>query len=212
MSSSNLIRLGGLAAVVGGVLFVLAELLYLVVGMSPSAENFSSGSAIVQGVLFLLGGVLLLGGLLGLYTARSENLGTLGLVGFLVAFVGTALTVGNFWDSAFTVPALAEEAPALVEAGPPPLVMFGIVVSFALLAVGWLLLGLASLRSRAYPRWAAVLLMVGAVLAFFPLPFSMVPFGVAVAWMGSSLLSGGASESGAAAPNREASGDRARVR
>lgn len=61
MSSSSLIRLGGLAAVVSGVLFVIAELLYLAVGMSPSAEDFTSGSAIVQGVLFVVAGMLLVG-------------------------------------------------------------------------------------------------------------------------------------------------------
>ena len=35
-----------------------------------------------------------------------------------------------------------------------------------------------------------VLLMVGSVLAFFPFPFTAIPFGLAVAWIGLSLLSG----------------------
>ncbi len=39
MSSSNWIRIGGLAAVVGGVLFVIAELLYLVVGLPPPSRT-----------------------------------------------------------------------------------------------------------------------------------------------------------------------------
>ena len=150
MSSSNLIRLGGLAAVVSGVLFVIAELLYLVIGMSPSAENLNSSSAVVQGVLFALGGMLLVGGLLGLYISRKDELGVLGAAGFIVAFVGSVFAMGIFWGGAFVVPTLAEIAPELVDAGPPPLVMFADITAFSLLTLGWLLLGLAFLSSRVY--------------------------------------------------------------
>ena len=212
MSSSNLVRLGGVAAVVGGALFVIAELFYLVVGMSPSAEDLTSFSAIVQGVLFVLGGTLVVAGLLGLYAARKEELGGLGAAGFLVAFVGSVFAVGPSWTGAFAVPAIAAEAPALINARPPALVLAADITAFALFAIGWFLLGLALLRSRSYPRWAAVLLMVGAVAAFFPLPFSVIPFGVAVAWMGLSLLSGRSSVVGATAPTGVATEERTRVR
>ena len=68
--------------------------------------------------------------------------------------------------------------------------MFGSNLSFGLFSLGWLLFGEAVRRTRTYPRGAAVLLMVGSVLAFFPFPFTAIPFGLAVAWMGLSLLSG----------------------
>jgi hypothetical protein len=45
-------------------------------------------------LLYLLGGVLLQLGLVGLYIRQSGPLGILGLVAFLVAFLGTALAVG----------------------------------------------------------------------------------------------------------------------
>lgn len=192
MSSSALIRLSGFAAVGAGVLLVLTELLYLVVGLEEtiSVEAASSGFFLFQGLVFLLAGILLLGGLVGFYASRSEDMGTLGLVGFLVAFIGSALTVGAYWDGTFVPPVLAQEAPELLGTVPPPIILFANTVSFALLTLGWLLFGLAVLRSRVYPRVVAVLLMVGAVLAFFPLPFSTVVFGLAVAWMGFGLLTG----------------------
>jgi hypothetical protein len=40
--------LGGLAAVVAGVLLVIAELMYLIVGFQLSAESFTSTSGFVQ--------------------------------------------------------------------------------------------------------------------------------------------------------------------
>ena len=61
MSSSNLIRWGGLAAVMAGVLFVAADLLGLTLG-DNFAEYAASGAFIVQQMLFLLGPVLLLEG------------------------------------------------------------------------------------------------------------------------------------------------------
>lgn len=109
---------------------------------------------------------------------------------FLVAFVGTILVAGAYWDTTVTVPVLAREVPELVEAGSPGLVMFGSNLSFGLFSLGWLLLGGGVLRTCMYPRGAAVLLMVGSVLVFFPFPFTVIPFGLAVAWMGLSLLSG----------------------
>ncbi len=193
MSSSSIIRLGGLAAVLSGVLLIVAELLYLIPSLrETTAEAALSGSYLFQSTLFLLGGVLLLGGLLGLYARHLENLGTLGMVGFLVAFVGTALAVGSLWTGTFAVPGVAEQTPTAFEAGPPALVLFGNIVSWGLLTVGWLLLGVAIFQAGVYPRLAAILLAVGAVIAFVPVPFSAIPFAAAVAWMGVlSLRPGG---------------------
>lgn len=188
MSSSDLVRWGGWAAVVAGALLVVGELMYLVTGLEQSAAAYSSAPAFVQNVLFLMAGVLLVGGLISLYVGRLSS--TLGIVAFVVAFVGTVLVAGSLWDSAFTVTALAGTAPELYEAELPGLVLFGLVLSFVLFSLGWLLFGVAVLRSRTYSRGSAILLMAGAVLAFFPFPFTFIPFGLAVSWMGSSLLSG----------------------
>jgi hypothetical protein len=188
MSSSDLVRWGGWAAVVAGALLVVGELMYLVTGLEQSAAAYSSAPAFVQNVLFLMAGVLLVGGLISLYVGRLSS--TLGIVAFVVAFVGTVLVAGSLWDSAFTVTALAGTAPELYEAELPGLVLFGLVLSFVLFSLGWLLFGVAVLRSRTYSRGSAILLMAGAVLAFFPFPFTFIPFGLAVSWMGSSLLLG----------------------
>lgn len=190
MSSSDLIRWGGLAAMVGGLLYILAELLdiynFVLLGEEEFSAVAATASFAIETWLFLLGTLLVLFGLFGLYARHSEAAGTLGLAGFLVAFLGTALVVGNFWDQAFIVPILVDTAPELLDAGPP----LGIILSFGIFALGWLLFGVAALRARVYPRWAALLLIVGAVLSFLPLPLSTAPFGVAVAWLGLILFTG----------------------
>ena len=174
-----------------GALYILAEFLdlynfVLAGGGEQLSDVMATAPYAVEALLLLLGDVLLLFGLFGLYVRQSEAAGTLGLVGFLVAFLGTALTVGVDWDEVFVVPILADAAPELLDAGPP----LGIILSFGVFTVGWVLFGLATLRARVYPRVAAVLLMVGAVLAFFPLSLSTVVFSAAVAWLGSILFTG----------------------
>lgn len=184
MSASSLVRWGGLAALVSGVASVIGDLLRLFVDVE-SAESATTATYTFVFLMYLLGAVLLLIGLVGLYASQSEEVGVLGLVGFLVAFLGTVLLAGTLWFELFITPALAVEDAGLAEA---ELGLAGFILAFLLVVLGWLLFGVATLRARVYPRWAAVLLVVGVVVSFFPIPLSGVVFSVAVAWMGFVLF------------------------
>lgn len=186
MSSLNLIRLAGLAAVVSGVASVIGDLLSLGVDLE-SAESAATVSYFFVFLLYLLGTVLLLLGLVGIYASQSEAAGILGLVGFLAAFSGTALVSGTIWFELFITPSLAAEAPELAEA---ELGLAGFILSFLLAIIGWLLFGVATLRAHVYPRWAAVLLIVGAIVSFAPVPLAGTVLSVAVVSLGFILFTG----------------------
>jgi hypothetical protein len=197
MSSSNLMRLGGLAALAGGALFLIAELLGLpTLNVETFSETATTASFAIQQLLFLLGVVFVLLGLLGLYVRQSEAAGALGFIGFLVAFLGTVLIGGFIWASAFIAPDLAVVAPQFLDGGPPS----GFFLSFITFSLGWLLFAIGTLRARVFPRAAAILLIVGAVFVFLPLAFTTVVFAVAVAWLGFALFTGG--EASAEQPSR----------
>lgn len=120
--------------------------------------------------LALLGAVLLSGGLVGIYVARSEATGALRLIGFALAFAGAVLVAGSAWEDAFILPALAREAPELLLTEPPG-------------------------RVGAYPCVPTVLVMVGAVVQALPLPPVLgvpgaVVFDAGVAWLRFVLLTG----------------------
>lgn len=189
MYSSDLIRWSGLAAILGGTLLLISDLLSLTVFSGDPVEIVTTSAYLIDGGTRLLAGVLLLLGLVGLYARQSEASGALGLVAFLVAFAGTTLILGTWWTNTFVAPSLATEAPAFLEAGPTGVLGLGFTLSFALAAVGWLLFGLVSLRAQIYPRAAAAALVVGAVLTFAPLPISGVVLEVAIAWLGLVLFS-----------------------
>lgn len=198
MSSSTLIRLCGTAAILAGVLLVAADLLsptrlFLPLSFQSFSEptittSASSFYSALQSKANLLAAVLLLGGLVGLYARQAQSAGLLGLVGFLVAFLGTALLIGFLWTSAFIIPSLVAEMttemPELVTGVNPP----GFFLSLAAFALGWGMFGVATLRARIYPRKAAVLLVIGALINLLPVPFVGFVFVVAVMWMGFNLL------------------------
>jgi len=186
MSSSELIRWSGLAAVAGGVSLGIAELVALSFFGLDFSQTATTGTYAVYSVLIMITGVLLPLGLVGLYVRQSEAAGPLGLVGFVVAFIGTVLVAGFFWSSAFVAPILAVEAPQLLDVRSLP----GFFRSFIVFGLGWLLFGVATLRAGIYPRAPAVLLIVGSVLIVIRLPLTSIVLDAAVAWMGYVLFTG----------------------
>ena len=189
---TTVVRAGGLAAVLVGVLAIITELLDLYLYTTTSGDPFSEVAAsttfAVQGVFLSVLAMLLLVALVGLYAGQAEAAGIPGAVGFLVALVGTALFVGSSWYSVFLLPALAQAAPAFLDADLSLLEKVGSVLSLGLLVTGWLVFAVSTLRARIYPRAAAVLLLIGVVVGAIPLPLTTTVFGVAVAWMGVLLL------------------------
>jgi hypothetical protein len=188
VSSSQLIRWSGLAAIAAGVSLGIAELLSLLFFGYDFSNTATTDTYAFYSVWIMIAGLLLPLGLVGLYARQLEASGLLGLVGFVVAFIGTVLVAGFFWTSAFIAPLLAVEAPELLAV---LVALPGFFRSFIVFAFGWLLFGVATLRAGIYPRGAAVLLIVGAVLVVIPRPLTSIVLDAAVVWMGYILFRGG---------------------
>ena len=101
--------MAGLAALGSGVLGVMGDLLALVVDLDSPLSATTAHYAIVF-LVYLISAALLVVGLLGLYISQSQAEGTLGLAGFLLAFLGTVLLAGAFWFELFVTPALAAKS------------------------------------------------------------------------------------------------------
>jgi hypothetical protein len=174
---------------VAGVLLLIAELLELLPAFDDLlfSELALTGLFSFQNTLYLLGLILLSVGLVGLYARQSRAAGTLGLVGFLGALVGTVFFTGFFWANIFVAPALAVGAPEFLDQGGR---FPGFRLSLLIYAVGWLLFGLASLKARIYPRAPVVALIVGAALDLFGAPLSGLVIDAAFVWLGFTLFSG----------------------
>ena len=84
MPTATLIRLGGLAAILAGVLRVGTSFI--------PYSNSKPGVALE--LLYLIIDALILLGLLGVYAYQNEVVGRWGFLGFLLALIGTATIVG----------------------------------------------------------------------------------------------------------------------
>jgi hypothetical protein len=184
MQPESPVRWGGLAALLAGALIALSELLRLYIDLVDPALYRSVFS--FDGALGLLLAVLVQLGLVGLYARQARSVGTLGLVGFVLAFIGVQLSMGSSFVDAFAKPVIWPwEDPEYFERTVAALAIFA--PGFVL---GWVLLGVATLWARIYPRASAMLLIAGALILLLPLPLGGVVFAAAVAWMGYVLFTG----------------------
>ena len=159
------------------------------------SEAFLTSSYLLSSGLRLLGFVLLVWGLIGIYGPQSRAAGTFGLWTFVVVFVGTALSVGNTWAEVFVWPTLARVAPGMMPGSATDMSLYllaGLQVSFPLFGIGLILFGVATIRADVYPCWVALLLIVSIPVTMFldPTPGSFqesigqILLGISVATLG----------------------------
>lgn len=177
-------RLAGLAAPASYLAAALAAValpLFLVVVGGGTISEAATGPAFYAPALAMLGSTLaLLVALVALFVARADELGSLGLAGFLGAFVGTSLGAGGAWSYVFVVPYLSANAPGLADESSGS-VLVGFVLSYLLMGLGWLLFAVAHLRARLQPRWPVWIVVLGAVVTVLPMPSRTLVLTVGVA-------------------------------
>ena len=172
---SRFVRMGAWAAMVGGVALVVSMLLaWLVVPYERLGltDAYLTSSYSISSGLRLLGLVLLLWGLIGIYTPQSRAAGTFGLWTFVFVFLGTALAAGNVWAEVFVWPTLAQIAPGMLSGAgfgweAAMYIAVGINLSYPLFFLGLVLFAAPTFWARVYPRWIAVLLVVSVPVTMF---------------------------------------------
>jgi hypothetical protein len=198
MSPANLIRWSGLISLLAGVLYAAGAVLH------PVGEGLGAvmnPNWVPSHLVYWVAVLLLHLGLVGLYARQVEQTGPLGLVGFVLAFVGTALVGSILLYVATVLPLIAAEAQPTFEraATPPAFLQPVFVLGFGL---GWILLGAATLRAGVLPRWSGLLLIVGVTLFVLPevAPLAVtlrhllvtagdILFGLGLVWIGYALWS-----------------------
>jgi hypothetical protein len=152
--SSEMVRWGGLAGVVAGVMFLLSGILTFIVAPPPSQGALGSSGAYLLEVVIVVAFALTLVAVAGLHAAQrqSRRYGILGTAGFLLTFVGYALVL------------VIAHLIRLV--GGEPILSLR-PVGGLLVLVGSILLGAMTLYARVLPWWCGVVLIVGFPLGAF---------------------------------------------
>ncbi len=152
MPKSNLIRWGGLAAMLGGLMWTGSWLLN-----AQTLEGNRAFLGLTEGNYRAMLNPALLGmlfGLVGMYALHARRFGKLGKIGFAMSFLSLAMgLVGNVVEFGL----IGEVTRS-----------FGWFIMFPIFFVwpfGMLLFGLAVLRAKGLPRWSNALpLVIGVVL------------------------------------------------
>jgi hypothetical protein len=171
---SRFVQAGAWAAMVSGVALIVSMLLaWLVVPYERLGltEAYLTSSYSVSSGLRLLGLVVLVWGLIGIYGPQSRAAGTFGLWTFVFVFLCTALAVGNVWAEVFVYPTLAQLAPDMLSGAgfgtEAAYMSTGLSLSYPLFFLGLILFGAATFWARVYPRWIAVLLIISIPVTMF---------------------------------------------
>ncbi len=156
-------------------------------------------------ILGVSGALLGLLGQGGIYVSQIEQVGWLGLIGYLVASVGTALLLGALlWDTILWPTLVDYDAGLLDFQGPiyqsKTFVPF-FVVSGLIYSLGYVLVGVGILKADVLPGFGGVLLAVGAPLfglgAMFgkhqvvPRSIGVTLLSVGLIWLGLAMWSYG---------------------
>jgi len=188
MTLQSIARWVGPVSIIAAALIIVSQGVHLALGLAMGAQPADNVLHSVKYVLALLAMVALLLALTGMYLRQAGAAGRLGLIGYLIAFLGTVLVAGDWWFESFIMPRLAATAPEVMTGSITGSMAVGAAATFGLFAVGWMIFGIATFRANVYPRPAAVLLTIGGVVGILALstPYQ-VPLAIAVGWIGYSL-------------------------
>jgi hypothetical protein len=178
--SNVIVKVGGTAAVLAGLLIVGQEVWDLITG--PIGEG--PGESAVHSTWVLM----LVFGLVGMYLRQQREVGIFGQIATLVALLGTVTLFGTALLEVLVAPGGDQDE---VYLGSVPVWMVVIFPSLALYVVGLLLFAVATWRARVLPRPAAAALALGLLAALTLKPFVpgvMVVFGIAWIWLGVATL------------------------
>jgi hypothetical protein len=180
VSPMALVRQSGLLAIAAGVSTVLAPLLH--------PESPQSAAWVPVHLLYFATLVVILLVLVGILARQLGRAGRLGVAGFLVAFVGTAMGLLEGREHLFS-PDFGQGT---------PLGLWELIAAAVVFSAGYILLGSAIARARVLPRGAGILLTIGGPVVAFSPPIGILPvlivghtlFGSALAWLGYALWTG----------------------
>jgi hypothetical protein len=198
MRLATIQRLAALALIAGSALLALYAIAFpALLPLDRMATDFTQ-VVLAPHWLWLAGvalaGVLLLAaGFAGVYSRLYSSAGWIGLLGFVfleLAYLLQAMMVS--WE-VFLYPVIARHSDSVALLRDELIVQDKLVHAFELAAVATILVGtvlfcLALVRSRAFPRYAGVVVFVGALLYGLNISFTAAVAGILIHTLGCLIL------------------------
>ena len=201
------LNLSGSANMLAGVLLLAYWYLYAI--LMPYKDLTNTLSILVLdrhwtfvNIFGVAGSLIGLIGIVGLYVKAADVISNLGLIGFVLAFIGTTIfTAFLLWDTVLW-PILANYDATLLDfSGPiytsktffPLFIITGLIYG-----AGYMILGIALARSGIFPYWGSLLITIGAPLfslgamfgklQVYPRTLGITLFSIGMIWLGKSMI------------------------
>lgn len=177
--SSTLVRVGGVAAVIAGVLIVGQQAWGLAAG-GVLEEGMGESALHTAQMLFMVFGVI------GIALAQQRRAGVFAQIAALVAVLGCVAMYGAALTEVTILPSLVETGSPLAKVAPPALDIAALS-SFIAWVAGLLLLAAAVLATKVLPRTPAVLLGAGIVMGLAlngVVPGVLIVYAIGFGWLG----------------------------
>lgn len=195
MNAFTLRRLSGMAAVAAGPLCIIGGLLHPIEDTHAHSPEALMQPHTLGSSALLAGTVLLLIALPGVYGWIAPQAGKLGLVGFVLYFLGNLLSaIPHLVLMGFVASDLAEKHPDMVSEHDAvvaaPAFEAEQLISGLGLVLGLLIFAVAMVRANGLPRWLGSVGIAGALIAFVPLPVTPVMTGLQIELLRGAMLVG----------------------
>jgi hypothetical protein len=159
MPSSELIRWGGIAAMLSGVAFIVDNLYVLAIVMT--------GGPRLQ-VILIVAKLLALGGMVGFHALQKQHYGRIGRAGFWTVVIASLAQILS------SIVVLAGAGGAALQW----LVLLEFPVGDLVMWVGFVLYGVATLQARVLPRWCGLAFIIAVPISIILLGFGNLGFGI----------------------------------
>ena len=202
--NKNFFRITGVANIVSAVCLLLFWFLYaILLPINEVPTNYhllilDPDWLLVNG-LGVIGFVLAVVGILGIFFRQFNDLTEMGMFGFLITVVGQVLYNAGMYYETFIWPILAESDPNLVtlSTGPiysNPVFFIMQILAGSIYAIGFLIFGISTYKTKSFSKWAILLLALGVVMfipGFFPYvvrTIGIVVYAIGLIWVGYTLI------------------------
>ena len=193
MNSNQLTKLAGVILILSGILFIVGILIH------PSEENSAAmlmKNWVPAHVLLYISCVFAMAGFIGAYDRQAEKSKGIGLLGFILVFIGFALLTGVTFTAAFLGPIISAQAPTIIDnmspnSAPAMLDLWSAII----VGIGGIVFGISSLKAKVYSKTSGILLILGGLgllLGFTVIPgilglVGVVLFGAGEIFLGNRL-------------------------
>jgi hypothetical protein len=178
------VRVGRITLIVGGLLLAVGSGLQAATsGGDPFSAQVTTSTFAASATLRLVGATAILIGITALYLPASDRAGRFGLVAYFLVTANMVMQAGWMWADLFITGAFARNAPGVLDGAVDDARMgFGFMLSWLFNAT-FILLGIALLRSRTYPRGVGAAVIVMGAITLLPMPFDGPVFEVVIGSM-----------------------------